>query len=253
VPPASIAHSTLSSRAAWRGAPHREGCFAEAAFSTARSARSPTSDAPGRRLGKPRRVRANCTVPVSRSTLRSARSAFHQQVLPAPACAGQGARHRFPEQVPGIGFRRYAFLARARKAEPTRTFRVCRPDAGQAKRRLSTSAITAVLQHNCGRIRHPAHLGKELPPWLGDAGSPPPSGARPAELSRVRGRRGLLPSPASPRAMTRRGASPRSGRLGHLMSRNRACAGRRVPAQEMEQVPAKPPPDSVQDAARTRA
>lgn len=126
------------------------------------------------------------------------------------------------------------------------------PRAVQAKRRLSTSAITAVLQHSCGRIRRPARR-QGVASLPGDAGSPAPFGARPAELSRARGRRRVNPSPASPRAMTRRGALPRSGRLGHLMSRNRACAGRRVPAQEMEQVPARPPPDSVQDAARTRA
>lgn len=46
VPPASIVRSTLSSRSAWRGAPHREGCFAAAALSAAGSARRPTSDTP---------------------------------------------------------------------------------------------------------------------------------------------------------------------------------------------------------------
>jgi hypothetical protein len=253
VPPASIARSTLSSRAAWRGAPHREGCFAEAAFSTARSARSPTSDASRRRPGKPRRVRADCSMPVSRSTSRSARSAFHQQVLPAPACAGQGARHRFPEQVPGIGFRRCAFLARARKAEPARTYGVGRPGAGQAKRRLSTSAITAVLQHNCGRIRHPA-------PRQGVASLA--RGCRqPCTSRRKTGR--AVPGQGPPKAETFASISacddsPRSFAPTPVRS-DTSCHGI-APAQveesrrkDMEQVPAIPSPDSVQAAVRTRA
>ena len=176
-------------------------------------------------------------MPLSSSASRSTRGAFHQQVLPATARAELGARHRFPGQGRGIGFRRHALPARAEKAE----------------RRLSTSAITAVLQHNCGQIVHPAHrerscllclvlraaLHLTVQDW------PSCLGPGAAESS--------WPSPASPRAMTRRGALPRADRLGHLLSRNRACAGRRIRTQEKEQVPANPPPDGAQGAVRMRA
>lgn len=95
VPPASIALSTLSSRAARRGAPHRRGASLWRRYQplAALEARSLTPPVP-----KPRRagwVRAGCSVPSSNSTSRPARGAFHRQVLPAPACAGQGTRHHF--------------------------------------------------------------------------------------------------------------------------------------------------------------
>lgn len=63
VPPASIAHSTLSSRAAGMRSAPPEGCFAVAALSTVHSARSPISDAScsqtqASRVGESRLLRA---------------------------------------------------------------------------------------------------------------------------------------------------------------------------------------------------
>jgi len=93
-PPALAAPSTPSSRVARRGAPHREGCFADAAFSTAGSARSPTSDALLPKSEQARMVRAVRAALPSRNAPCSVQGAFHRQVLPA-ARAGQGTRHRF--------------------------------------------------------------------------------------------------------------------------------------------------------------
>ena len=113
---------------------------------------------------EPRRVRADCAVPLSSSTPCSTRGAFRQQVFPAPARASQETRHRCPGPgtagsasgaTPSSLARRWLVRARFRGSSPRD-----RPD----RRRLSTSAITAVLQHSCGGIVHPAvRKGSFLP------------------------------------------------------------------------------------------
>jgi hypothetical protein len=198
-------------------------------------------------------VRADCTGRASSGPSRSTRGAFHQQVLPAAACAGQETRHRFPgtnAAGPASGATPSSLARRRLSLLGFAGLITLLPIS--TERRLSISAITAVLQHSCGQTVHPAYRQKSCLLWpvmraalhlsVQDRPSCLVSGA--AEGSRH--------SPAPPRAITRRGASPRSNRLGHLLSRSRACAGRRIPAQEKEQVPANPPPDGAQGAVRLK-
>jgi hypothetical protein len=100
VHPASTAHSTLSSQAARRGAPHRRGASLWRRYQPliALEARSLTPLVP--KSGRARWVRVDCAERASSSPSRSTRGVFHQQVLPAPACAKQGTRHRFPGPRP---------------------------------------------------------------------------------------------------------------------------------------------------------
>jgi hypothetical protein len=111
-----------------------------------------------------------------RSTSLSARDAFHRQVLPAPACAVRRARH-LPRGLatagpasgtsPSRGFRPESWTNKACEAH--------RPEARLVRRRLSTSATTAVLQHSRGQTVHPASH-RELSP--GGAGNPAPCWCR---------------------------------------------------------------------------
>jgi hypothetical protein len=231
-PPASIVRSTLSSRSAWRGAPHREGCFAAAVLSAARSARRPTSDTPCPRPGR---------AETGKSRLRRAsvkqHDVFDSRCLPSTGVPRARLRETGnPPPLPGswdrgIGFQRHALLACAEKAGQGTIPGLITP-------RPARPAPPVNFCNHCGSPaqlrwdRPPRGPHREFPPcavvWaaLHLAAQRRPSGLRSGAAE------GSWPSPAPPRAMTRRGASPRADWLGHLLSRSRACARRRIRAQE---------------------
>lgn len=120
--------------------------------------------------------------------------------VPFAACASQETRHltrgfaaagsasdASPFYSVGRGSA-FAISFRRRLNDSTReASRAHRPSAGQVWRRLSTSAITTVLQHKPRSDRPPRASSRELPPCAMDAGGPAPLGARPAKLSPSQG------------------------------------------------------------------
>lgn len=98
---------------------------------------------------------------------------------------------------------------------------------------VSTSATTTVVQHSHGSTDHPAHRAGSCVParWMRAALAP--LGAGPAKLSPSQGPPQAYALASSSPAIARWGALPRPDRLGHLLSRNRACAGRRGRTQVM--------------------
>jgi len=134
-----------------------------AALSTARSARSPISDAPcsqtqTSRVGKSRLLRAFVKQHVTSGSRRlpstgAPRARLRRSGNPPPFLGADGHR---------AGFRRHAFRAFAQKTELRRYSGLITPKPG-SRRRLSVSAIIAVLQHNRGQTVHPAHRQRSCP------------------------------------------------------------------------------------------
>jgi len=145
------------------------------------------------------RLRTDVTVPPSKGTPSPARGAFHRPVSPSllahrrkpatsPAAWPPLGRLPTPRHLQRRWGRRFRISFRLRlNDEPTSASRAHHPGAGQVWRRLSTSAITTVLQHKLRSDRPPCASGRELRPCSMDAGSPAPRGAGPVELSPSQG------------------------------------------------------------------
>jgi hypothetical protein len=181
--------------------------------------------------------RADSAVPPSRGTPSSAQGAFHRQVLPASL-----ARRRRPATVPGalpppgrLPAPRRSSLSLGR-AGPAASSGVHHPGAGQVRRacRLlqpprSSSTTTE------GPTTPRATPG--LPPAQRFAGSRASGRTTGRAVSEPGTAEDAMSSPAPPHAMARRGALPRPDRLGHLLSRVRACVGRRAGRRMRDESP----------------
>lgn len=142
-------------------------------------------------------------------------------VSSAPVWAGIGVRH--PLHPGRLGPPRHPGLV---TPAPGRS--------GTAYRLLQSSRFSST---NHGATNHPTHHAKSRPSAL-NAGSPAPRSARPAKLSLGQGPPRARALTSTSPAIARWGALPRPDRLGHLMSRLRACAGRRSQTQvERERCP----------------
>ena len=131
----------------------------------------------------PREVRGPRTAPAAPPSSVAPfpiRGAFHRRV-PRALLAHREGPATFPGALPPPG--------PASDASSTGGAGVHHPGAGQTRRRTSTSAIVTVLQHNRGSTDHPA-TGLGVSPGVRWCGRPCTRGARPAEPSRVRSRRG---------------------------------------------------------------
>jgi hypothetical protein len=164
--------------------------FPATAFSAVRRAQGATSDVPCRHLVQPDRVRSSqgariaSTAPPSRGEASTLRSVFHQQVLPDPMLAHgcPGTRHRSRRCCHlRAGFRRSTSISPERPSGPhlrgspsIRPWKTCTTRGPElAPRtladqicRLSTSAITTVLEHDHGSDRHPARPAEGYPSAL---------------------------------------------------------------------------------------
>jgi hypothetical protein len=161
VPPASIALSTLSSRAARRGAPHRRGASLWRRYQplAALEARSLTPLFPTQAS---RVVRA--VAPCLRQTARHDRpkAPSIDRCSPRPLALGREpatiSRGPMPTELASGAMPSALSLRRL----------ICAGIQGSsprslAGRRLSVSAIIAVLQHNRGQTVHPAHRPRSCP------------------------------------------------------------------------------------------
>lgn len=110
-------------------------------------------------------ARTASVAPSSKSAASTARGAFHRQVLPdRPLARGQGTRHRARGLCRGAGFRRRSPPQLSpERAVPPRA-RSARPQVRAVKRRLSTSAITTVPEHDHGIAETPATSPRRVTP-----------------------------------------------------------------------------------------
>ena len=228
--PASGLLSTLArGGTAKRGAPHRSGTALQRRSRprTALEARPSDARVPIRPLSPT--GRAVSVVPPSRDTPSSAQGAFPRQVLPASL-----ARRRTPATVPG------ALPPPDRLPAPRRSSLAL----GKAGPAASSEAHTPAPGRSgapvdfCNHHGSPARSRIDRPPRASPGvTSMAATGSRALETSvhdrpsvfRARGHRGReRPRQRLPTAIARWGALPRPDRLGHLLSRVRACAGRRA-------------------------
>jgi hypothetical protein len=183
-----------------------------------------------------RRVNANRAVLSSKTTSLSARGAFHRQVLPSPAFAAQGTRHR------------------------TRGLAAAEPASGTSPSTAFTRKGEAPPVDFCNHCGSPAQLRSDRPPrgaqrvapLRNDAGGPAPHDAAPAERARARGRRGHRPRQRLLRDGSRRSFTPNPSSSG-TSRHGLAPAPIESSTQEQELCPANPPSDGAQDALRARA
>ena len=174
-----------------------------------------------------------------------ARSAFHRHVRRPHSQASPATD---PAALPPrSGFRR-SFAPPMLSHERARSSSIARaypPGVARTARRLSTSAIKTIVEHNCPIDRTPLTAPRVAPKrssWPADrdgfrrpdqpAGrvANAPFEARPAEISRARGKRWVLIQPLllSTRSLALR-AYPQPDRLRHLLSRARLGAGMENP------------------------
>lgn len=157
--------------------------------------------------------------------------AFHREVpAPSRSRATRRTRHRAPgfaasEPASDASFAP-ARLA-PRRARPAAGSRAHHPGPGRPDAACRLLQSPRFLQHELRSDRPPRASSRELRPCSIDAGSPAPRGAGRSSCLQARGRRRRDALASSSPAMTRREALPRPDRLGHLLSRNRACPGRR--------------------------
>jgi hypothetical protein len=239
-----------------------------AAFSAARGARSSTSDAPCRPPRRPARVRAIlagqnrfCRTPVKEHDFHDPKRLSSTGAPPRSACACcVGTRHRsrgFAAAEPASGDPlRYPGLA-PRTAAPPCHPRLITTGSTVQVRRLSTSAITTVLEHDS---RFDPNI-----PWTPHRELPPCSAyfRQLCALRRAAGRADagsgaserLATPPAFPGRDFSRGsfAPTRSSRTPHVASFASVLAG--APRTDVygTEVPANPPADDARGAFRTRA
>lgn len=144
---------------------------------------------------------------------------------PCPVRAGKPKRRGPISPYPRQG---------ARRNQPEApSIDICPCAACASQESVSTSATTTVVQHSHGSTDHPTHRAGSCPParWMRAALAP--LGAGPAKLSPSQGPPQAYALASSSPAIARWGALPRPDRLGHLLSRTRACAGWRSRTQVM--------------------
>jgi hypothetical protein len=179
----------------------------------------------------------------SRDTVLSARGAFPRQVRSAPL-----ARRRTPATVPWALPPPGRLLAPRRsllslgRGWARRAVRGLRPGAGQVRRSCRLLQSPRFSSTTADRPTTPRHARSRPLGVLRAAVRWGRQRARPAELSQGQGPpRTRTSPPAPPRAIARGRALPRSDRPGHLLSRVRACVGRRAGRRWQGRIPAKPP------------
>jgi hypothetical protein len=176
--------------------PARERRFPAAAFSAAHRAGDPASDAPCRAPRSPfsRRRPSARTASTALASTRAAspiRGAFHRQVLPYPLARREPATDpRLCRRGPASDALSLPVMLSHGGARPSTVVTGCSPVVARTARRLPTSAIETNCEHNCPIDRAPHTVLKSPPAQLSLRVAEPPFGAQPAEMSRIRDRRG---------------------------------------------------------------
>jgi hypothetical protein len=251
--------------------PDRTGSALRWPFQPRSGLESSTSDAPCRLLAQPARVRSNqkariaSTTPSSKDAAFTLRSAFHRQVplvprlrrirrSPPPFLEVLPPASRLPaipspslnlRQVPACAAPLRWLLESCTAWVP----KLIAPDGRQIRLyRLSTSAISTVLEHDCGLDHHPASLAGGCPPTLLSMQAALRLSTRcRSSCPWFRGRRSLFSADGTSRAEARE-LCPDHDQPGHLMSQTHVHAGRRS-RRDWDSVPTSLPADSARPSA----